>query len=167
MKYAISKISITLLLLLLSITANANDFTVQVGAFQELTQEAISKAEQHGSVYQSLGKDNLTRLHIGRFSSRIEAEEKRDQLRNAGYHDAFIARILVSGSTANITNTVKSNEHSYAPKTASQNHYSSHDKLAGLSADERSKAVYVDGQMRIHSNGQFYTLEQYRQQPQY
>ena len=164
MKYAITN---TLLLLLLSTTANANDFTVQVGAFQELTQEAISKAEQHGSVYQSLGKDNLTRLHIGRFSNRIEAEEKRDQLRNAGYNDAFIAQILVSKSTTNITNVVKSNEHSYAPKTASQNHYSSHDKLAGLSADERSKAVYVDGKMRIHSNGQFYTLEQYRQQPQY
>jgi len=69
-----------------SLATNANDYTVQIGAYQVLTNQAISKAEQHGEVYQSIGNDNLTRLHVGRFVSKADAVNKRDQLRSSGYN---------------------------------------------------------------------------------
>ena len=178
-----------------SFTANANDFTVQVGAYQVLTNQAISRAEQHGEVYQSIGNDNLTRLHVGRFASKADALNKRDQLRRSGYNDAFITQISVAPASSHQQNPAShkqartehesyssgnnsfdnksssnkknhsptSHSNSSTPSNSSRQH-SNNGHLAGLTDDEKRKAAFLDGQLRIHSNGQFYTLEQYRQQ---
>lgn len=186
----------SIVLSFLSITSfavNANDFTVQVGAYQVLTNQAISKAEKHGEVYQSIGNDNVTRLHVGRFTSKAAAESKRNQLRNSGYRDAFITQISVTSPASNHASASlhkknkvnhqqadvtpgsyrsSSTSHSSTPHSSSStNKYSATNKkysnggnLSGLSPDEKKKAAFLDGQLRIHSNGQFYTLEQYRRQ---
>lgn len=175
----------TIALSILSVTsfaANANDFTVQVGAYQVLTNQAISKAEQHGEVYQSIGNDNLTRLHVGRFSNKSDALNKRDQLRSSGYRDAFITQISVASPSSHKQNSpirkqtnvdhdsYRSSEESHtqtshtktSTTSSGSQKYSNNGHLSGLSDDEKSKAAFLDGQLRIHSNGQFYTLEQYR-----
>ena len=157
-------------------SANAADYTVQVGAYQVLTNDAIRKAEPHGEVYQSVGTDNLTRLHIGRFSTHSQAEEKRDQLRSSGFSDAFVTQISVSGQLANQAPASSYQEpaqeyqapienNSYTqPSTSS---HSNSANLSGLTADEKRKAAFLDGKLRIYSDGQFYTLEQYRQTKQF
>ena len=157
-------------------SANAVDYTVQVGAYQVLTNDAIRKAEPHGEVYQSVGTDNLTRLHIGRFSTHSQAEEKRDQLRSSGFSDAFVTQISVSGQLANQAPASSYQEpvqeyqapienNSYTqPSTSS---HSNSANLSGLTADEKRKAAFLDGKLRIYSDGQFYTLEQYRQTKQF
>ena len=178
-----------------SFAANANDFTVQVGAYQVLTNQAISRAEQHGEVYQSIGKDNLTRLHVGRFASKADALNKRDLLRSSGYNDAFITQISVAPASSHqqnpashkqartehgsyssgnnsFDNKSSSNKKNHSPTShsnpstpsSSSRQHSNNGHLAGLTDDEKRKAAFLDGQLRIHSNGQFYTLEQYRQQ---
>lgn len=167
-----------------SLATNANDYTVQIGAYQVLTNQAISKAEQHGEVYQSIGNDNLTRLHVGRFASKVDAVNKRDQLRRSGYNDAFITQISVatphqeSSSSSSYqqseTNyqSAKTSHGSYNSSSSSSSahhsgvskNHSSDTNLSGLSPDEKSKAAFLDGQLRIHSNGQFFTLRQYREQ---
>ena len=161
-------------------SANAVDYTVQVGAYQVLTNDAIRKAEPHGEVYQSVGTDNLTRLHIGRFSTHSQAQEKRDQLRSSGFSDAFVTQISVSGQLAKQAPTSSYQEpiqeyqapienNSYTqpqPNTSSYNSNNSAN-LSGLTADEKRKAAFLDGKLRIYSDGQFYTLEQYRQTKQF
>ena len=155
---------------------NAVDYTVQVGAYQVLTNDAIRKAEPHGEVYQSVGTDNLTRLHIGRFSTHSQAEEKRDQLRSSGFSDAFVTQISVSGQLANQAPASSYQEpvqeyqapienNSYTQPSSSS--HSNSANLSGLTADEKRKAAFLDGKLRIYSDGQFYTLEQYRQTEQF
>ena len=157
-------------------SANAVDYTVQVGAYQVLTNDAIRKAEPHGEVYQSVGTDNLTRLHIGRFSTHSQAEEKRDQLRSSGFSDAFVTQISVSGQLAKQAPVSSYQEPTQEYQTPIENNsytqsstssHSNSANLSGLTADEKRKAAFLDGKLRIYSDGQFYTLEQYRQTKQF
>lgn len=153
---------------------SANDYTVQVGAYKSLTNEEISKAERHGDVYKSVSGNNLTRLHVGRYTTRAEAVAKRKQLVNSGYSDAFITRISVSEPAATTSfsssyaqeKVTQQKRFTSAPSDISkyQRKAPSQNNLSGLNADEKSKAAFLDGKLRIVSNGNFYTLEQYRQQ---
>ena len=158
-------------------TTNAADYTVQVGAYQTLTNEAIRQAESHGEVFQSTGSGNLTRLHIGRFATHAEASDKRDQLRNSGFNDAFVTQISIAGSPTNPSNTntahyqQPSDTIANAPQnidssdSSSSNNLNPH--LSSLTEEEKAKAAYLDGKLRIYSDGQFYTLEQYRRLNQF
>lgn len=153
------------LLLVLSTNVNAGDYTVQVGAYKSLSEHAIEQAQVHGEVFQRRGYDNLERLYVGRFNSRSDANNMRDTLRSSGFNGAFITNLDSSSITTSAGN------HSFAAQDnliqntnfQSNKNYSIDD----LNADERLKASYLDGQLRILSEGNFYTVEQYRQQNQF
>ena len=162
--------------LVLSLTlitsANAADYTVQVGAYRTITQQAIDKAQRHGQTFQRRGSDNLERLSVGRFSNRADAKNMRDKLQAAGYSGAFVSRIEDSSSAGTQFNSHSSKQSatsntSYTSSNVTQKtrkSSSSSYTIDDLSRDERQKATYLDDQLRILSNGRFYTVEQYRQQ---
>lgn len=165
--------SISSLALFLALTANASaaDYTVQVGAYRSLNDQTIEQAKLHGDVFQRTGSDNLERLSIGRFTNRVDADNLRDRLQTSGFTGAFITTLDSNSSSANYSSTASADNYSsttsYKPdqdtaQIATKNSNSSY-TVDQLNEDERLKATYLDGQLRILSDGKFYTVEQYRQ----
>lgn len=161
------KKSISSLALFLALTSQAiaDDYTVQVGAYRSLSNQVVEQAKLHGETFQRSGSDNLERLSVGRFYSRRDAVSLRNTLRASGFADAFITNLD--------SNSESSSAYNYAPDSQSnsaQSTYSDTIKsntssytIEQLNEDEQSKATYLDGQLRILSDGKFYTVEQYRQ----
>jgi len=151
------------------LTSLANDYTVQIGAYKYLSQRTINKAERFGQIFKSKTNSNLTRIQIGSFVNRYEAASLLKQLRNAGYSDAYIT-LLDAYSTDSSSSKTESND-SYALRTGdSSQQYISTDNSSNttvtnsvtteasfdsLTEDEKSKATYLDGALRIFENGEF------------
>ena len=150
---------------MLTANANAADYTVQVGAYRSLNDQIIEQAKLHGDVFQRTGSDNLERLSVGRFYSRGDANNMRDTLQASGFADAFITTLDGNSSTVSADNyspTTSYNQDQDTAQIATKNSNSSY-TIDELNEDERRKATYLDGQLRILSDGKFYTVEQYRQ----
>lgn len=159
-------ISSLALFLMLTANANAADYTVQVGAYRSLNDQVIEQAKLHGEVFQRTGGDNLERLSIGRFTNRVDADNMRDRLQTSGFSDAFITTLDNGSVTAPATNSYSSTRLDEPVQDRAQNTVPSSNSsytVEQLNEDERRKATYLDGQLRILSNGKFYTVEQYRQ----
>jgi len=155
-------------------TVSANDYTVQIGAYKYLSQRTINSAERFGQIFKSKTSTNLTRIQIGSFANRYEAASLLKQLRSAGYSDAYIT-LLNADFMANSTDN-------YALRSENSNQYTSEannlDSIAtnlnttnappaeatfdNLTEDEKSKATYLDGSLRIFENGEFMTVAKYR-----
>ena len=158
-------ISSLALFLMLTANANAGDYTVQVGAYRSLNDQVIEQAKLHGEVFQHTGSDNLERLSVGRFNNRIDADAMRDSLHTLGFTDAFITTLDNNSVTASI-NSYSSTRLDEPLQDRAQNTVPSSNSsytVEQLNEDERRKATYLDGQLRILSDGKFYTVEQYRQ----
>jgi len=164
--------------LALTTGANAAEYTVQVGAYRTITQQTIERAQRHGQTFQREGSDNLKRLTVGSFSSRANAKNMRDKLQAAGYTGAFVTRLEDSSSSYSQQDSFStgSNSSEYTNSGVSHQSSSSYNQprssykrgssytIDDLSSDERQQATYLDDQLRILSNGRFYTVDQYRQQ---
>jgi len=150
-------------------TVSANDYTVQIGAYKYLSQRTINSAERFGQIFKSKTNTNLTRIQIGSFANRYEAASLLKQLRSAGYSDAYIT-LLNTDITSNSTDN-------YALRSGDSSQYVSdvnnlditttnapivEATFDNLTEDEKSKATYLDGDLRIFENGQFMTVAQYR-----
>ena len=150
---------------MLTSQAVADDYTVQVGAYRSLSNQVIEQAKLHGETFQRNGSDNLQRLSVGRFYSRRDAIGLRNTLRASGFADAFITN-LDSNSASSSTYDYSSDRQNSSVQTTYSDTTKSNSSsytIEQLSEEERSKATYLDGQLRILSDGKFYTVEQYRQ----
>lgn len=151
---------------LLSPSVYATDYTIQIGAYQLSTEHAIEQAKTYGDVFQGSTDDQLTKIYIGRFNNRTQAEQKRDQLQSSGFHDAFITTLLSDIHFTTLTDNTpaqKIAQQVYQTQVNSTpNTVPSIIGFDDLNSAERSKASYLDDELRILSNGKFYTIEQYR-----
>ena len=156
-------ISSLALFLVITSNANANDYTVQVGAYKSLTEQAIEQAQGHGDVFHHRGNDNLERLYIGRFNNRRDANSMRDSLLASGFEGAFITKLNESSVTTSQTTQTFSQPTNLTQNASTLKNVNRAYTLEDLNQDERLKASYLDGELRILSEGNFYTVEQYRQ----
>ena len=84
-----------------SVTAQAADFTVQIGAFGIAPQPTFTKdAADHGEVMVVKGGDGVTRVSIGRYSTKSDARNALARLQLAGYTDAYITNVTTGMSAA-------------------------------------------------------------------
>lgn len=131
---------------LLSLSATAGPdgalFSVQVGAYASPAQGLRESLTEYGSVTID-NSGALSRYLVGNFNSRGEAELLRDELRAAGFDDAFVRSI----------------------GTATQGH--AHDDgvsgkdqslLSKLTAEQRANAVYLDGVLHLKNGDNFTPL---------
>lgn len=140
-------ISLTLLLIL-GIASFANSdpqsstYSVQIGAYKNLSENLIKKVEKFGKIHTS-NYGEITRINIGNFDSRSKAQELLVQIKQAGYQDAFISRI----------NTI----------SASSNHQELHQsdsisemtKYSNLSNIDKDKAVFIHGKLHLKEGNLF------------
>lgn len=86
---------IILFLLLISPTsllaANSEIFSVQIGSYKHFAEDTKNAVSEYGVVHVFTFK-NLSRVTVGEFTDRQEAERLKAKLRAAGYQDAFVRR---------------------------------------------------------------------------
>ncbi len=155
--------------LMASSFAMAEQYAVQIGAHKFYKEDGFQSATKHGTVHTDQKRD-LTLVRVGYFNSKEDAQSLLNELKKAGYVDAFITPIETT-----LADTVKTDDRGDAYQEAKatvtvkesvqvQLDEDKRQSLSKLSADEFSKAIYVDGLLMIRDdNGQIKTLEQYRQ----
>ena len=67
-------------------------FAVQIGTYKQFAAEAKQSVSRFGIVH-VLTYENLSRVTVGEFTSRDKAIELQQQLKQAGFEDAFIRKI--------------------------------------------------------------------------
>jgi len=75
-------------------TALAADYTVQIGAFGAAPEKAFTRdASEFGEVMVNEAGDGVTRVSVGRYTTKSAAIAAQTRLRIAGYNDAYITSV--------------------------------------------------------------------------
>ena len=92
MKYII--IAVLLCLWLNTVHAHSSStYSVQIGTYKnDPPEELLVKAERFGPVYQ-IWFNKITRVTVGEFSQKSEAEIKLQEIHDAGFKDAFVRKV--------------------------------------------------------------------------
>ena len=117
---------------------HSSSYRVQIAIYKNLPEDFVASAEKFGSVHTSQAGE-LTRVSVGSFSNRSEAQDLLSQLKQAGYEDAFISQ---TGSR--MTNT----QHQESPSSEMA-------KFRNLSDAEKDRAVFVDGKLHLKEGNRF------------
>lgn len=70
--------------------ATTGMYTVQIAAGKSIPKSMFQNVQ---NVKRCLGKDRLYRFTVGEFNTMQEAAVLKNQLKNQGYPDAFVAKI--------------------------------------------------------------------------
>lgn len=141
----------------LATNSYADNFGVQIGAYKNLSDQVLDKANALGDI-QTIKSGSVTRVVVGSYSSRKSAQTDLDRAQAAGYSDAFITTLdrtkslpasYSSSSAHNHASSVSSSHgHTHLP-----NHINA--KLKGLSEEELSRTVILDGKLHFKEGGRF------------
>jgi len=71
-------------------SAAADEYSVQIGAFETPEPGFAEAAEKVGKLYQTRSPGGLTRIQVGRYASLEEANVALRALTGAGYSDAYV-----------------------------------------------------------------------------
>lgn len=131
--------------------AQTSSYSVQVGAFSSPSPTLADKYKQYGSV-KIAREAGLTRVLIGVFQSRDDAELLLMELQREGFADAFVRRTVAAtaaiATTATPEATPDSHGHAHLPAQDQR-------RINQLSDAERARAVYLDGVLHLKEGDTF------------
>lgn len=164
-KQAIARVSMAAALCATAPLATAAEYVVQIGAFKFPPSSTINSLGSYGEILEESTAGGLTRILVGTFGSHGEATGIRDQLRDQGYPDAFVTRFggqssYASNSVSDDYNSAVDDAYSVAKSTAPAAGGST--SMAGLSDEEKLRAVFLDGQLKMKVGDEFLSLDDYR-----
>lgn len=141
---------------MLSDTARAAEFSVQIGALRKPDASFPAAAAEIGSIHKSTTRSGLTRYQVGRFSSRAKAEDAASALRAAGYATAYVVQkgVRVAAPVAKAATSLP-DVASAPPKNDPP------DLLASVPESLRSRVVLLDGRLHVHEGDSFIPLDQH------
>ncbi len=148
-------------------SVNADDYGVQVGAFEVIDPAFIDKLVGYGEIIE-LSNDGLTRVIVKAGNSRADNEYLLKTLQDAGFGDAFIRSL---GATSEVNASYKrgrkvnpsdhdinsSGEHLHNGQ--SHRHIEEDAAWLRLSPEERRNAVYLDGKLHLKQGDEFIPLD--------
>ena len=106
-----------------------NTYSIQIGTYKNPPEHIIRKAEQFGPVHQ-IWFNKLTRITVGEYPHKTEALEKLPQLKQAGFHDAFVRKV---GSA----------------RIHSEHNHTEIQKFNLLAEELNARSLYVNGKMYL------------------
>lgn len=71
---------------------NLNTYTIQIGTYKNPPEELIRTAKKFGPVHE-IWFNKLTRITVGEYSQKTEALNKLQEIKHAGFHDAFVRKV--------------------------------------------------------------------------
>lgn len=153
----------TLLLTLVSViffcsSTWADQYVIQVGAFHKISDQTLSIAARYGD-YQQEKSGELTRLTVGFFESRQDAEKRLTDVKK-DYPEAFVR--LVEGQ--------KNKERHHFDEQSSDHHHPHFsgpkmEKWQHLTEDQQAHAVYLDGKLHLKYDDVFTPIDAVQIEP--
>jgi hypothetical protein len=145
-----------------NVQAESTSYVLQVGAYKQLDMTRFSVLEQHGTLYteESAGQ-GFTRVTLGNFDSRAEAQDALINVHKLGFQDAFLRS---AGSSVAATFEADDAPIVEMPSSYNSDGYLNPQSLPiwnQLSNDQRKNVVYLDGILHIEEDGQFIRLSDY------
>lgn len=134
----------TFLLLVANTSAHGNktsNFSIQIGAYHQVSKALTDSLEQYDNVSTEYA-NNLTRVLLGKFNSKQEAELLLNRLKEDGYNDAFIRSIGTSSESTN-----QGHSHGRADRDYTE--------LDLLDPSDKPFAVYLDGKLHLKKGDTF------------
>lgn len=127
----------------------ADKYTIQVGAFHQISEYTLSSVARYGA-YQQEKKGHLIRLMVGSFDTRPDAETLLSEI-NKSYPEAFVRLVDQHGGD-------EKHQH-YDEETPRHQHphFNGEEiiKWQSLSEDQRKHAVYLDGRLHLKYGDHF------------
>lgn len=122
-------------------------YSVQIGSYKQLPDKFPKSVEQYGSVHITPHAE-LTRVSVGNFNNKSNAEKLLSRLKQAGFKDAFISRITTESSSIQnqITRQKIKNPSSATSEMA---------KFRNLTKSEKDRAVFLNGKLHLKEGKQF------------
>ncbi len=142
------------------VSANDGSYAIQLGAYKNPDMTMFSILDEYGTVYTEVSGRGLTRIKLGNYASRSEAEDVLQVIRNIGYRDAFLSP--AGGAVSNVDIPV-SETISSSPSYSGES-YVNPESLpiwSQLSDYQRENVIYLDGVLHIDEDGQFIPLSEY------
>ena len=131
----------------------ADKYTIQVGAFHQISERTLSSVARYGA-YKQEKKGHLIRLMVGSFDSRHAAVALLSEI-NKNYPEAFIRLV-------DQDEQVGEHHHSDEETLRHQHpHFNGEEmrKWKNLSEDQREHAVYLDGKLYLKYGENFTPVE--------
>lgn len=144
-------------ILLLSVSfnsfADAHRFSIQILASESPDIEALRASGGFDELYTEETGFGLTRVKVGAYSSRGEAERDLSNVKEKGFPDAFITSSSNQKSAQVMT--------SVPTPLSSNSSPLSHQQSPGwskLTEEQKRNIVYLDGELHLHEGDEFIPL---------
>ncbi len=144
------------------VSAVDGSYAIQLGAYKKPDMTIFSILDEYGSVYTEQATDGLTRIMIGNYASRSEAESVLQQIRGIGFGDAFLrfdGDVVGNIDALPVAETISSSVYS-----SNSEGYINPESLPiwnQLSDYQRESVIYLDGVLHIEEDGKFIPLADY------
>lgn len=141
--------------LLFSLSSFASQYAVQLEASKSPDIGRYESLSAYGKLYTIAADNGYTRTRLGPYASKTKALEVLDNVRAAGFTDAFIAK-QQSGtkSTANQSVTTKGqfDIETFDVKTLKE--------WKMLTPEQQANLVYLDGKLHVKNGNEFTPLNE-------
>ena len=136
----------------------ADGYTIQVGVYKNLSKETLDSAEQLGNVYrEAVGP--LTRVTVGRYDTRAEAEVELSRIQSGGFDDAFVRSTGTSAKGDSAQKIIDHHgEHSHGGVKHTHLPEAMEKVLSALPESERENVVILDGKLHRKEGDTFTPL---------
>lgn len=135
-------------------SASADEYSVQIGAFESPEPSFAEAAEKIGKLYETRSPTGLTRIQVGRYASLEEANVALRALAGAGYADAYVvnksARLDAAAREARTRTGSTVSTRGDDPNI-----------LANVPAELRERTVLLDGRLHVIEGNRFIPLREY------
>lgn len=143
---------------LLSGSATAGHFTIQVGAYKDLSREVLDKAESLGAV-DTVRSGSITKVTVGEYSDRATASAALPAVQSAGFSDAFVRQVEHSdGSASASAKTPAHGAHAHGKDTHVHLPQAIEKRISELTEEQKSKVVLLDGKLHLKEGNTFTPL---------
>lgn len=126
-----------------SLTIHAQEptsfYTIQIGAYLYPPANLLNSTEKFGQVF-TRQTGGLTRISVGSFNNRNDAQRLLSEIQQFDHPDAFIALITLQPTST---------------KQSSGETISEMEKFRLLSDAEKAKAIFYNGKLHLKENNQF------------
>lgn len=149
--------------LTLSTQVAAEGYGVQIGAYQSVSPQLMEELAEYGRIVQE-PYVGLTRIIVTSTGELNDTETLLRNLKNNGFSDAYIKKIGAHAEV-NASYTQRKSSHSHDSSSShshgsdTHRHIDSDPKWQRLTAEQRSKAVYLDGKLHLKEGSRFIPVE--------
>lgn len=145
------------LLIIVAGPVSAGQYAVQLEASKSPQLERYKQLSVHGELYTVAADNGYIRTRLGPYDSKAAALAVLEQVHEAGYADAFLAKYNSGGITAGSSVASSASRHQYDVENFDVR---SLPEWGNLTPEQQSNIVYLDGVLHVKNGDEFIPMEE-------